>query len=132
MLLKVYTDGGSRGNPGEAWIGVYITDASHQPLEKRYKYLGTTTNNIAEYTGALYGLRRAKELGAKEIELYMDSKLVIEQLAGRWKIKNDALKVLSRQISGVLKSLKISYHWIPREQNSIADALSNKAMDEKI
>lgn len=62
MRLKVFTDGGSRGNPGEAGLGVYITDKEGNPLERRYKYLGIATNNVAEYTGALYGIRRALEL----------------------------------------------------------------------
>ena len=132
MLLKVYTDGGSRGNPWEAGLWVYITDDGGKTLEKRYKYLGTTTNNVAEYTGALYGIRRAIELGATQIELYMDSKLVICQLSWEWKIKNQDLRNIHSEIGEVLWDIKISYTWIPREQNTEADALSNKAMDEKI
>ncbi|MCH8518484.1 reverse transcriptase-like protein [Candidatus Gracilibacteria bacterium] len=132
MLLRVFTDGGSRGNPGEAGIGVYITDKEGKALERRYKYLGITTNNVAEYTGALYGIKRARELGATQIELSMDSKLVIEQLSGNWKIKNEYLKQLAQDIKYHSKGLEITYNWIPREQNSIADELSNKAMDKKI
>jgi len=132
MLLKVYTDGWSRGNPWEAGLWVYITDSEWKALEKRYKYLGVTTNNVAEYTGALYGIKRARELGATQVELYMDSKLVIEQLSGNWKIKNEYLKQLANDIKYHAKGLEITYHWIPREQNSVADALSNKAMDEKL
>ena len=132
MLLKVYTDGWSRGNPWEAGLGVYITDREGKALERRYKYLGITTNNVAEYTGALYGIKRARELGATEIELYMDSKLVIEQLQGNWKIKNEYLRQLASDIKYHLKDISISYNWIPREKNSIADELSNKAMDTKI
>lgn len=130
MLLKVYTDGGSRGNPGQAGLGVYITSEDEIPLERRYKYLGIATNNVAEYTGALYGIKRALELWATQIELYMDSKLVISQLSWEWKIKNDELKKIFSQIQGLLWNVNISYHWIPREQNTQADALSNKAMDE--
>ena len=132
MLLRVYTDGGSRGNPGEAGLWVYITDDGGIPLERRYKYLGIATNNVAEYTGALYGIRRAIELGATQIELYMDSKLVIQQLSWEWKIKNQDLRNIHSEIGVLLWDLKISYTWIPREQNTEADALSNKAMDEKI
>jgi ribonuclease HI len=132
MLLKVYTDGWSRGNPWEAGLWVYITDREWKALEKRYKYLGVTTNNVAEYTGALYGIKRARELGATQVELYMDSKLVIEQLSGNWKIKNEYLKQLAQDIKYHSKWIEIIYTWIPREQNSVADALSNKAMDEKI
>lgn len=132
MRLKVYTDGGSRGNPWEAGLWVYITDIEGTPLERRYKYLGQTTNNIAEYTGALYGIRRALELWATQIELYMDSKLVISQLSWEWKIKNAELKNIYLEIQKILWDIKIWYNWIPREQNKEADALSNKAMDEKI
>jgi len=132
MLLRVYTDGGSRGNPGEAGLWVYIADKEGNPLERRYKYLGTTTNNVAEYTGALYGIRRALELWATQIELFMDSKLVICQLKWEWKIKNQDLKEIHSEIQGLVWNTKISYTWIPREQNTEADALSNKAMDEKI
>ena len=132
MLLKVFTDGGSRGNPGKAGIWVYIMNAEGRPLERRYKYLGITTNNIAEYTGALYGIKRARELGANSIELHMDSKLVIEQLSGNWKIKNEYLKQLANDIKYNSKGVNIEYKWIPREQNGIADELSNKAMNEQI
>ena len=132
MLLRVFTDGGSRGNPGEAGIGVYITDREGKPLERRYKYLGVTTNNVAEYTGALYGIKRARELGATQVELHMDSKLVIEQLLGNWKIKNEYLRQLANDVKYHSKWIEISFHWIPREQNKIADELSNKAMDSKI
>lgn len=132
MLLKVFTDGGSRGNPGTAGLWVYITDAQGNPLERRYKYLGVATNNVAEYTGALYGIKRALELKADQIELYMDSKLVVSQLSGEWKIKNDDLRVIYQQIQDMLGWVNITYHWIPREQNKDADALSNKAMDEAI
>ena len=132
MLLHVYTDGGSRGNPGEAGLWVYITDERGTPLERRYKYLGVATNNVAEYTGALYGIKRAIELWATQIDLHMDSKLVIQQLSWEWKIKNQDLKNIFLEIGEVLWNTKISYTWIPREQNTEADALSNKAMDEKV
>lgn len=132
MQLRVFTDGGSRGNPWEAGIWVYITDREGNPLERRYKYLGVTTNNVAEYTGALYAIKRARELGATQVELCMDSKLVIEQLSGNWKIKNEYLRQLANDVKYHSKGLEITYKWIPREQNSIADELSNKAMDSKI
>jgi len=131
MKLRVFTDGWSRGNPWEAGIWVYITDREWKALERRYKYLGVTTNNIAEYTGALYGIKRARELWVTQIELCMDSKLVIEQLTGRWKIKNEYLRQLANDIKYHSKGIEIIYKWIPREQNTVADMLSNKAMDEK-
>lgn len=132
MKLKVYTDGGSRGNPGESGIWVYITD--EQGLEeKRYKYLGIKTNNEAEYTAAFLGIKRCIELGATEVELYADSDLVIKQLSGIRKIKKDELKILHSEIKQLISecNIQIRYTWIPREQNKEADRLSNVAMDRK-
>ncbi|MDD3646819.1 MAG: ribonuclease HI family protein [Candidatus Gracilibacteria bacterium] len=131
MKLKVFTDGGSRGNPGNAGIGVYITDENGREVEKRYKSLGTKTNNEAEYLGAYYGIKRAIELGAKQIELFMDSKLVISQLSGEWKIKKDELKKIYIDIIGEIgqAGVKVIYKWIRREENKEADRLSNVAMD---
>jgi len=100
--LHVYTDGGSRGNPGIAGCGVYITDADGQSLERRFKSIGTTTNNIAEYTAILLGIRRAIELGATSIGLFADSKLAIEQLSGNYKVKNPELKKIFLQIQAAL------------------------------
>ncbi|MCH2188945.1 reverse transcriptase-like protein [Candidatus Gracilibacteria bacterium] len=133
MKLSVYTDGGSRGNPGPAGIGVYIVDENHMEIEKRYKYLGEKTNNEAEYTGALLGIKRAVELGGTEIDLYMDSKLVIEQLSGKWKIKKAELQMIHKDIAECIANsgIKIVYHWIPREKNKEADRLSNVAMDKQ-
>lgn len=131
MLLYIYTDGGSRWNPGESGIWVYITDKDGKALEKRYKYIWIATNNVAEYTWALYGIKRACELGACEVKLFMDSKLVIQQLSGKWKIKNEYLQKIAREIAYHSKALRIEYIWIPREENTVADALSNKAMDTK-
>ncbi len=133
MELNIYTDGWSRGNPWEAWIGVYITDIKWKEIEKRYKYLWKTTNNIAEYTGALYWIRRWMELWWKKINLFLDSKLVINQLSWKWKIKNDELKKIYDKINNLTKKKKIDiiYNWIRREKNKQADRLSNVAMDRK-
>lgn len=130
--LIVHTDGGARGNPGPAGIGVYIADADGREVEKRYKYLGVKTNNQAESSGALHGIRRAIELGASEIELRMDSLLVVEQLSGRYKVKNQDLRETYREIGDMLMVWggSISYVHVPRERNREADRLSNKAMDE--
>ncbi|RAL57762.1 hypothetical protein BLD25_00180 [Candidatus Gracilibacteria bacterium GN02-872] len=134
MKLKVFTDGGSRGNPGSAGIGVFITDEIGNPLEKRYKSLGIKTNNEAEYIGAFYGIKRAIELGATEIDLFMDSNLVINQLSGNWRIKKSELKELNDDILKIISdnSIKISYNWIERAKNKEADRLSNIAMDKNI
>jgi len=131
--LKVYTDGGSRGNPGNAGIGVYITDVPGNEIEKRYKNIGKKTNNEAEYTAAYLGIQRAIELGAKSIHLYTDSELIVKQLKGEYKIKKPELQELRKEIVILVANhqIDITYTWIPREQNREADRLSNVAMDQK-
>jgi len=131
MKLKVYTDGGSRWNPWIAWLGVYITDFCDKKVEQRYKHLWEKTNNEAEYLWAYYWIKRAIELWATEIELYMDSNLVIKQLSWEWKIKKDELRKINEDIISEIKkaNVKIKYNWIPREDNKEADRLSNVAMD---
>lgn len=133
MLLKVFTDWGSRWNPWNAWIWVYIVDKDWKEIEKRYKNLWVKTNNEAEYLWAYYWIKRAIELGSKEIELYMDSKLVINQLNSTFKIKKEELKVIAEKIQKLIKNsnLIIFYNWIRREDNKEADRLSNVAMDNE-
>lgn len=134
MKLKVFTDWGSRWNPGSAWLWVYITDEFWQALEKRYKSLWKKTNNEAEYLWAFFWIKRAIELWASEIDLFMDSNLVISQLSWKWKIKKDELKIINQDILNLIKenNLKISFNWIEREKNKEADRLSNIAMDKNI
>lgn len=134
MKLKVYTDWWARWNPWIAWIWVYITDDNWKEIEKRYKNLWIKTNNEAEYTGALYWIQRAIELWATEIELLMDSNLVIKQLSGLWKIKKEELREINNEIQKLIneKNIKIKYTWIAREQNKEADRLSNVAMDSNL
>jgi len=131
MKLKVYTDWWSRWNPWNSGIWVYITDKNWKKIEKRYKNLWTKTNNEAEYSWAYFWIKRAIELWAKEIELYMDSKLVISQLKWERKIKKEHLKILNDDIQKMVKKsdIKIIYNWIAREKNKEADRLSNIAMD---
>ncbi len=132
MKYIVYTDGWSRGNPGPSGCGVFIADEKGNSIEKRHKYIGHATNNIAEYTAALLGITRAIELGATDIELRADSKLVIEQLAGRYKIKNIELKKIFSLISNTIEKWwgNILFTHVFREQNKEADRLSNVAMDK--
>ena len=134
MKLKVFTDWGSRGNPGSAWIWVFITDEIWNPLEKRYRSLWIKTNNEAEYIWAFYWIKRAIELWATEIDLFMDSNLVINQLSWNWRIKKSELKELNDDILKIISdnSIKISYNWIERAKNKEADRLSNIAMDKNI
>lgn len=134
MKLKVYTDWWSRWNPWNAWLWVYIEDIKWKQIEKRYKNLWIKTNNEAEYLWAFYWISRAIELWAKQIDLYMDSKLVISQLKWERKIKKDELKNIYEDIKKILnkKNVEVNYNWIRREENKEADRLSNVAMDENI
>lgn len=133
MILHIYTDWGSRWNPWDAWVWVLILDGNHSPLEKRYKYLWITTNNIAEYTAVLLGLKRWIELWWKEMYFYLDSKLAVSQLSWEWKVKNDGIRNIYNEILSDIKSsgVKVSFNWIPREKNKEADRLANTAMDKK-
>lgn len=130
--LKIYTDWWSRWNPGNAWIWVYITDNEWNEVEKRYKNLWVKTNNEAEYTAVLLAITRAVELGGKDIDLFSDSSLVINQLNWNWKVKEDRLKEFKNDIVNLIKdnNLKVSFNWIRREENKEADRLSNVAMDQ--
>lgn len=133
MKLTVYTDWGSRWNPWIAGLWVYIIDNFWKELEKRYKNLWIKTNNEAEYLWALYWIERAIELWANEIELLMDSSLVINQLSWDWKIKKEELREINTKILKLIEknNIKIKYTWIAREQNKEADRLSNVAMNSK-
>lgn len=131
MKLKVYTDWWSRWNPWSAWLWVFITDENDNILEKRYKSLWIKTNNEAEYLWAFYWIKRAIELWATEVSLFMDSNLVINQLSWNWKIKKNELVIINQDILNMVleNNLRISYNWIEREKNKEADRLSNIAMD---
>jgi broad specificity phosphatase PhoE/ribonuclease HI len=129
--LVVEADGGSRGNPGPAGYGAVVRDAdTGEVLAERAASLGRTTNNVAEYQGLLAGLRAAAELDPAEVEVRMDSKLVVEQMSGRWRVKHPDLQPLhaeGRLLAGALPNVR--FGWIPRERNSYADRLANEAMD---
>lgn len=124
-------DGGARGNPGPAGFGAVVRDAeSGEVLAERSESIGVATNNVAEYRGLIAGLEAGVELGAAEIDVRMDSKLVIEQMSGRWQIKNHGLRPLAAQAAVLVRKFEsVRYQWIPREQNRHADALANAAMD---
>jgi ribonuclease H / adenosylcobalamin/alpha-ribazole phosphatase len=132
LHVIVEADGGSRGNPGPAGYGAVVVEAATgQVLLERYASLGTTTNNVAEYTGLIAGLRAAAELNATHVGVRMDSKLVIEQMSGRWQIKNPGLRPLAAEAATlVARFAAVTFEWIPRERNKAADALANRAMDE--
>ncbi|MDI9834468.1 bifunctional RNase H/acid phosphatase [Streptomyces sp. KAU_LT] len=127
----VEADGGSRGNPGPAGYGAVVIDAATgQTLAERAEYLGIATNNVAEYRGLVAGLRAAHELDpAAAVHVRMDSKLVIEQMSGRWKIKHPDMKPLASEAARIFPPGRVTYEWIPRERNKHADRLANEAMD---
>jgi probable phosphoglycerate mutase len=129
--LVVEADGGSRGNPGPAAYGAVVREeATGEALVELAGHLGVTTNNVAEYTGLLEGLRAAMEVDPDaHVEARLDSKLVVEQMSGRWAIKNDALRRLALQAREVVPRERVSFTWVPRERNKAADALANESMD---
>lgn len=129
--VVVEADGGSRGNPGPAGYGAVVRDAvTGNVLAERSGGLGQATNNVAEYTGLIEGLRAAVELGARVAEVRLDSKLVVEQMTGRWRVKQPHLQPLAEQAAGIADKLdRVSYTWVPRERNKHADRLANVAMD---
>ncbi len=131
MKVIVEADGGSRGNPGPAGYGAVVFATDHATvLAESKQAIGRATNNVAEYRGLIAGLTEAIELGAAEVAVSMDSKLVVEQMSGRWKVKHPDLVELNRQARGLAARLDhVSYRWIPREKNQHADRLANEAMD---
>ena len=127
----VEADGGSRGNPGPAGYGSVVIDATTgETLAEAAAYIGIATNNVAEYRGLLAGLRTAHALDpAASIHVRMDSKLVVEQMSGRWKIKHPDMKPLAAEAGQIFPPDQVTYEWIPRAQNKHADRLANEAMD---
>ncbi|WP_026184592.1 bifunctional RNase H/acid phosphatase [Salinispora vitiensis] len=130
-VVVVEADGGSRGNPGPAGYGAVLRDpGTGEVLAERSAAIGTATNNVAEYRGLIAGLEAAAELGAAEVEARLDSKLVVEQMCGRWQIKNPGLRPLAAQAAGLVGQFAaVRFTWIPRNRNRHADALANAAMD---
>jgi broad specificity phosphatase PhoE/ribonuclease HI len=132
LRVTVEADGGSRGNPGPAGYGAVVREAATgEILLERAESLGVTTNNVAEYSGLIAGLRAAADLGATHVDVRMDSKLVVEQMSGRWQIKNPGLRPLAAEAAKLVRRFEtVTFDWIPRERNKDADALANRAMDE--
>jgi probable phosphoglycerate mutase len=132
VRVVVEADGGSRGNPGPAGYGAVVFDADGAVLAERSASIGVATNNVAEYQGLIAGLTTARELGATDVAVRMDSKLVVEQMSGRWQIKHAAMKPLAAAAREVAASFdSVAYTWIPRARNAHADRLANEAMDGK-
>lgn len=131
-MYKLFTDGGSRGNPGHAAIGCVIWKDS-ELIDLDTQYIGIATNNIAEYKALEMGLLNLRKRGIKDIEIFMDSELVVKQVKGEYKVKNDEISKEYSKINLVLKSFdSFEINYIPREQNKIADKLVNLTLDLKL
>ncbi|MFL5367190.1 MAG: ribonuclease HI family protein [Myxococcales bacterium] len=131
--LRIFSDGAARGNPGPAGAGAVVLDSKGKVLARVGKFLGKQTNNVAEYEGVLLGLARAKELGATEIEVRADSLLLIRQLEGEYQVKNAALKLLHARAKALLRQFDhYDLRHVPREENTLADEMSNRAIDERM
>lgn len=128
--LLIYIDGGARGNPGPAGIGVVIFDENKKRIKDFHKYIGVATNNVAEYSAFIYALQEAHMLGVKDVVLHMDSELVAKQLKGEFKVKNKNIKPLFEQAVHLINGLeKIEVKRIDRSLNKEADRLANKAIN---
>ena len=133
MRLQAWVDGGARGNPGPAGWGAYLRSAGGKGIEiKLWGYLGETTNNVAEYRGLIAALDEALALGAEELVVRTDSQLIERQVIGQYKVRKAHLQELLREVRRrVARIPAFSIHHVPRAENKIADALANRAMDER-
>ena len=130
MKARLSTDGGARGNPGPAAYGFVLETEDGTVLAAEGAAIGVATNNVAEYRGVVEGLRRAVELGIDELELVSDSELIVHQMRGEWKIKNEALKVLWQEAQELADRIaSVRYTSVRREHNELADSLVNEALD---
>ncbi|HUE28770.1 MAG TPA: ribonuclease HI family protein [Solirubrobacteraceae bacterium] len=130
MKLVLHVDGGARGNPGPAAIGVVVSTPDGEPIDEISETIGRATNNVAEYRALLRGLERAQELGASELEIVGDSELVARQLTGAYKVKHPAMRPLYEQAIAALRGLdRWNIRTVPRAENARADALVNSALD---
>ncbi|HEV2027120.1 MAG TPA: ribonuclease HI family protein [Candidatus Dormibacteraeota bacterium] len=128
--LRVFTDGAARGNPGPAGLGVVIEDEHGMRLRGLHRWLGVATNNEAEYHAFIEGLKAVDEWKPDRLEVYLDSKLVVEQVNGRWRVKEARLQPLHRQAKELLDRFReVEVKHVERERNKAADALANQAID---
>jgi len=129
--LRIHVDGASRGNPGDAGFGVHVTDPDGEVVAELYGHLGRATNNVAEYQGLVHALRWAHAQGARSLEIFSDSELLVRQMGGRYRVKNPKLQPLYREASELVARFeRVRLEHVPREQNKEADALANRALDE--
>ena len=130
MSARLFTDGGARGNPGPAAYGFVIEADDGTVLASAGEAIGVATNNVAEYSGLIAGLRRAIELGLPELEVVSDSELMVKQMRGEYRVKNDALRSLAVEAGRLARELgRVEYRHVKRAHNELADALVNEALD---
>ena len=130
MKARLSTDGGSRGNPGPAAYGYVLESEDGHVLDARGEAIGTATNNVAEYRGLLAGLESALERGVGELEVVSDSELLIKQMRGEYKVKNETLRALQREAAELAARLdRVTYTAVRRAHNELADRLVNEALD---
>jgi ribonuclease HI len=133
VKARLYTDGGSRGNPGPAAYGYVLEAEDGTVLDARGEPIGVATNNVAEYRALVAGLERAVEAGVHELEVVSDSELLVKQMRGEYKVKNRALQTLSLQASQLARQLRrVTYTAVRRESNELADSLVNEALDRAV
>lgn len=133
IRLRLYSDGAARGNPGPAGAGAVLVEPSGQVIDRLGKFLGHQTNNYAEYQGLLMGLKRARELGVREVEVFADSELMIRQLGGRYQVKSPSLRPLYEEALKWLNEFeRVKLVHVPREMNRAADEMSNRAIEERL
>jgi ribonuclease HI len=130
VKARLFTDGGARGNPGPAASAYVLEAADGTVLEARGRAIGVATNNVAEYRALVDGLQRASELGVEELEVVSDSELLVKQMRGEYRVKNETLRVLHAEASGLARRLgRVTYTAVRREHNELADRLVNEALD---
>ncbi len=130
--LILHADGGARGNPGPAGAGAVLYDPQGRTLARRARYLGRTTNNVAEYQGLILGLETARDLGARSLTVRLDSELIVRQLNGQYRVRTPHLRPLyqkARQLMTDFEAVEVQH--VPREQNAEADRLVNQAIDQQ-
>ena len=129
-VWTVNSDGGSRGNPGPGGAGIIVRDPSDTIVARGGSFLGDVTNNVAEYEGVLWGMRAARALGARRLRVRADSELVVKQMRGEYRVKNEGLKPLFMQAQALVRTFEhVEFVHVRREANAEADALANEAMD---
>ena len=131
--LIIYTDGGARGNPGPAGLGIVFYNEKKERIKEISKFIGKATNNEAEYNSLILALKEAKKFETKIIEFYLDSELVVNQLNGKYRVKKENLKFLYKQAMNLINRYdQIHFYHISRDKNELADKLVNRAIDQKI